>query len=95
MTISIPKLGNLVGMGLAAGALVFIGTACAPTPLDKHFGDAYRANKLASVANPDAGSDVPVEGLDPVTGEIVIENYKHRLKVENKRDPRRVFLIRQ
>lgn len=99
MTTSLRSIRNLgarsLGVWLAAGALAFIGTACAPTPLDKHWGDAYRANKMASIENPEAGSDVPVKGIDPVTGELVIENYKHTQKVENDDDPRRVFLIRQ
>ena len=83
------KIRNLSFLALSAALLFSVGCV---TPVDEHWGDAYRANKAAMIQNPDAGSPDPVEGLDPVTGQLVVERYEteQRKAPEKKRE---LFLI--
>lgn len=85
------KIRNLDLSFLALAAALALGVGCVG-PVEEHWGDAYRENKAAMIQNPDAGSPDPVEGLDPVTGQLVVERYKQ----EQKKSPekkRELFLI--
>jgi len=60
-------------------ALLFAGVGCmkpAADPYTHHYGEAYWANRNASIANPNAGGSDPVMGLDGETTEGVMENYR-------------------
>jgi hypothetical protein len=48
------------------------------------------------IANPDAGTTeaAPIEGLDPLTAELVIDNYKKK-KGEPEFEPQEIFVIEQ
>lgn len=80
---------SIAALSIASIALLL---GCAKTPLEQHWGDAYRENKNAMIANPDAGSDEPIEGLDPLTGELVVERYEREQLREPQKD-RDIFLI--
>ncbi len=62
------------------------------SPVKEHWGESVNGTKAAMIQNPDAGTSDPVEGLDPVTGKLVVERYeREQLKEpEAKRD---LFLI--
>ncbi len=82
---------------LAALAALAFGTACAqpPTPVEMHWGEAKRHNAAAMIANPDAGRVTrTVEGLDPITGELVMESYRKNQTSEEKATEE-VFIIQQ
>lgn len=66
----------LCGLGLALVALV--GSACQPSRVAAHFGEAQRGNIARMAQNPEAelAPASEVEGLDPLTGEVVVENYQ-------------------
>ena len=57
---------SLLGVAIAMG--------CAQTLLDETWGQSYRETTESMIANPDAGTTEaePIEGLDPVTAELVI-----------------------
>jgi hypothetical protein len=76
----------LLGLGLAMG--------CGPTLLEETWGSAYRENTQKMIANPEAGKaePEPIESLDPITGELVIERYKSK-KGEPEFAPREIFVI--
>ncbi len=59
---------------------VAIAMGCAQTLLDETWGESFRETTEGMIANPDAGTTEaePIEGLDPVTAELVIENYKQK-----------------
>lgn len=62
---------------------IAIGTGCmkpAADPYSHHFGEAYWANRNASIENPNAGDGVPVTGLDGATTLGVMENYRESQK---------------
>ena len=80
---------DLSFLTLALALLFAIGCV---TPVDEHWGDAYRANKAAMIQNPDAGSPDPVEGLDPITGQLVVERYEREQK-KSPEQKRELFLI--
>jgi hypothetical protein len=92
-------LGNLVssalGLVLSMGATGLLACTDEPTPrVGKYWGDAYKQNMAAQIANPnpkprveDAGED----GLDSVTAEMVLENYK--VDVNRKEEQRRDSFI--
>ncbi len=77
---------SLLGVAIAMG--------CAQTLLDKTWGQSFRETTEGMIANPDAGTTEaePIEGLDPVTAELVIENYK-RKKGEPEFEPREIFIV--
>ena len=82
---------------LEAGCLaIAVGCAQTPTPLEKSWGSSFRANTAAMIADPEAGTAEaePVEGLDAVTAEIVIENYKENQSTKEC-NPEEQFLISQ
>ncbi len=55
---------------------VCIAISCAsPSHVDQHWGESIQLNTSTMVANPEAGTSQPVEGLDPVTGGHVAERY--------------------
>lgn len=59
--------------------VIAIGTGCmkpAADPYAHHYGEAYWANRNASIENPNAGDGVPVTGLDGATTLGVMENYR-------------------
>lgn len=80
---------------LVAGCLA-IAVGCAQTPLDENWGSSFRANTAAMIANPEAGTAEagPIEGLDAVSAEIVIENYKENQSTEEC-EPQELFVITQ
>jgi hypothetical protein len=60
---------------LAVGLLALAG--CAPTPVEQHWGAAYRQDVTAMVENPQAAEierEAPT-GLDPATAEQVVGKY--------------------
>ena len=59
---------------------VAIAMGCAQTLLEETWGQVFRETTEGMIANPDAGTTEaePIEGLDPVTAELVIENYKQK-----------------
>jgi hypothetical protein len=64
---------------LATGAAALLASGCLHSPVQDHFGDAYRDAVRAQVADPDAPrTDRGPEGLDPATGERVAEGYYQR-----------------
>lgn len=73
---------------------VAIAMGCVQTLLDETWGQSFREATEGMIANPDAGTTeaTPVEGLDPVTAELVIENYK-RKKGEPQFEAREIFII--
>ncbi len=77
---------SLLGVAIAMG--------CAPTLLDETWGQSYRETTESMIANPDAGTTEaePIEGLDPVTAELVIENYKQK-KGDAQFDSREIVII--
>jgi hypothetical protein len=89
------KVNRFLGLValLGAGCLA-IAVGCAQTPLDESWGSSYSANNAAMVANPEAGTAEagPIEGLDAVTAEIVIENYKENQSTKEC-DSEQEFLI--
>ncbi len=77
---------SLLGVAIAMG--------CAQTLLDETWGQSYRETTESMIANPDAGTTEaePIEGLDPVTAELVIENYKQK-KGDAQFDSREIVII--
>jgi hypothetical protein len=67
---------------------------CGPTLLEQTWGSSYRENTEKMIANPEAAEaeSEPVENLDPVTGELVVERYKSK-KGEPEFAPREIFVI--
>jgi len=61
---------------LALG-LALLTSACAHrSPVNEQWGRSYEATRAAQVADPNApSSDAAVEGMDPVSGEIVADRY--------------------
>ncbi len=76
----------LLGLALAMG--------CSPTLLEQTWGSSYQENTEKMIANPEAAQaePEPIENLDPVTGELVIERYKSK-KGEPEFAPREIFVI--
>jgi hypothetical protein len=62
-------------VALAAGCM-----KPAADPYSHHFGEAYWANRHASIENPNAGTGDPVTGLDGATTLGVMENYRESQK---------------
>lgn len=81
---------NLACAGIGLLTLAF-GAGCV-TPLEAHWGESVRQNKLEMIENPYASEQH--KGLDPATGEAVMEKYQENQRSENK-EPNRIFLIRQ
>ena len=77
---------SLLGVAIAMG--------CAQTLLEETWGQSYRETTESMIANPDAGTTEaePIEGLDPVTAELVIENYKQK-KGDAQFDSREIVII--
>ena len=77
---------SLLGVAIAMG--------CAQTLLEETWGQSFREATEGMTANPDAGTTeaAPIEGLDPVTAELVIENYK-RKKGEPQFEAREIFIV--
>ncbi len=82
VTIGVSLLGVAIAMG------------CAQTLLEETWGQSYRETTEGMIANPDAGTTEaePIEGLDPVTAELVIENYKQK-KGDAQFDSREIVII--
>ncbi len=64
--------------GIAWVALGAAATGCHHSWVEERFGDAQRANVARMVENPEAeqAPSDPVEGLDPVTAEAVVDSYQ-------------------
>ena len=77
---------SLLGVAIAMG--------CAQTLLEETWGQSFREATESMIANPDAGTTeaAPIEGLDPVTAELVIENYKQK-KGEAKFDSQEIVIV--
>jgi hypothetical protein len=61
---------------------------CESTPiLDKHYGDATRANKERMIANPEAGME-PNDGVIEIEG-ATVENSLKRYRREQTQAPKR------
>jgi hypothetical protein len=77
---------SLLGVAIAMG--------CAQTLLEETWGMSFREATESMIANPDAGTTeaAPIEGLDPLTSELVIENYKQK-KGEPQFEPREIFIV--
>jgi hypothetical protein len=73
-------------LGLSAG--------CLSSAVEQHWGESKRGVTARMIANPDAGDTRPIEGLDPITGEIVVETYEKNLR-KQERNPKEIFLIEQ
>ena len=73
---------------------VAVAMGCAQTLLEETWGQSYRETTESMIANPDAGTTEaePIEGLDPVTAELVIENYKQK-KGDAQFDSREIVII--
>ena len=80
-----------IGVSLLSGAIAM---GCAQTLLEETWGQSFRETTEGMVANPDAGTTEaePIEGLDPVTAELVIENYKQK-KGDAQFDSREIVII--
>jgi hypothetical protein len=58
------------------------------TPLERHWGEAQAENRQRMIANPEAEQNLePVTGLDPVTGQIVLDNYHRDQRKPARRAP--------
>ena len=66
----------LATLTLTALALLLGCAKPAADPYSSHYGEAYWANRDAMIANPEAGSDEPVLGLDGETAEGVMGTYR-------------------
>lgn len=75
----------VLGVGSALGCT---------TPVERHWGDAVRTNRTLMIQNPEAGGPKPVLGLDPLTGELVIERYE-REQLAEPESQQEIFLITQ
>jgi len=84
-----PSTPNLSFLALASALALGIGCV---SPVKEHWGESVRDNKAAMIQNPDAGSPDPVEGLDPVTGKLVIERYE-REQLKEAQEQRELFII--
>ena len=84
------KIRNNLSFVALTAALAF-GVGCV-SPVEENWGDAYRTNKANMIQNPDAGSPDPVEGLDPVTGQLVVERYEQEQR-KTREQKRELFLI--
>ena len=62
-------------VGLAALALLAT-SGCWKSPVAEHWGEAYHANNEKMIANPEAGHEEPVVGLDGTTAEQAVVNYR-------------------
>jgi len=66
--------------------------SCSQPPLEANWGDAIAAYKAAMIADADAGSPDPIDGVDPLTGEIIIDTYTAEQR--NKNDAAsRLFMV--
>jgi type IV pilus biogenesis protein CpaD/CtpE len=56
---------------------LFTLASCAPTPVEQHWGEAYRRDVASMVENPQAAEMEPEApmGLDPATAEQVVGKY--------------------
>jgi hypothetical protein len=77
---------SLLGVAIAMG--------CAQTLLEETWGMSVREATEGMIADPDAGTTeaAPMEGLDPLTAELVIENYKGK-KGEPQFDSQEALII--
>ena len=83
------KPNLLTTLSLTAALATLLGCE---SPVENHWGEAYRDNKAAMIQNPEAGGTEPVEGLDPVTGKLVVERYE-REQMRESTEQRELLLI--
>ncbi len=57
------------------------------TATEEHWGESYRANRDAMIANPGAGWQEPAQGIDAKTAEHVLENYTKGQEAQEHRRP--------
>jgi hypothetical protein len=70
---------------MTVGCAVLMTVGCAPSRVAEHMGEAQHENVARMVENPEAESApaAAITGLDPLTGEAVVEKYE-REQVEAK-----------
>ena len=73
-------------------ATAIVSMGCAQTALDENWGESVAEYRAAMIVDPNAGSTDPILGVDPLTGEIIIETYvtQERNKEESAD---RLFLV--
>lgn len=88
-------IGRLGPMFALVGLIALFSTAClGPGPWEENFGESVRHNAIVMRSNPDAGQDhvADHEGVDAISGEIVLENYEENATVD-KNDDRDIFFF--
>ena len=76
---------------LALGAAL-VSLGCAQTALEKNWGLPTAEYKAAMVVDPNAGDTEPIEDLDSLSSELLIETYSER-QTDIEDDPQRIFII--
>jgi hypothetical protein len=87
-----PRLWTAIIGVLLLGVAIAMG--CAPTLLDETWGLSFRETTDGMIANPEAGTTEaePIEGLDPLTAELVVENYKQK-KGEPQLESQEIIIV--
>ena len=87
---------RLLGLALAAGGVLGLALGCAKTPLEENYGSSLKGNAAAITVDPEAGKtdSGPIEGMDPVTGEVLVESYVDGQRAPEQ-DDNKLFLISQ
>jgi hypothetical protein len=75
-------------IGLSACLVLGCKSMAPDSHVDQHWGEALQLNVSAMIANPEAGSPEPVEGLDPKTAEDVAERYYESQEQQSSREVR-------
>jgi type IV pilus biogenesis protein CpaD/CtpE len=60
--------------------------------VEQHWGEAVQLNMGAMIANPEAGSAEPVEGLDPETAQHVADRYYSGQEEQRVQDIRSLLI---
>jgi hypothetical protein len=73
---------------LVCVAPFLLGCALYDSHVERYWGEAQRENTQRMIADPAAEQNTePVMGLDPVTGQIVLENYHRAERQPARRTP--------
>jgi hypothetical protein len=78
--------------GLCASLTAGCSALDPPSHVAKHFGEALQLNGAAMIANPEAGSAPPPEGLDPGAAQRVVNRYYKTAEQQSVRDERTFIL---
>jgi hypothetical protein len=79
-------------IGLSACSVLGCETVQQDSHVDQHWGEALQLNMSAMIANPEAGSSEPVEGLDPVTAQEVADRYYESQEQRSSREVRTLLV---